>query len=269
MTSENKIDLKFALWWSGGKMSYLRYLTFKTLRHFHPNSEIYLYTCDKFSTNYKWNVEQQDFEGKYEREDHLDRLKDLDVIKKEINAFSQYTPNYQSDFFRWWWLSNNAGFYLDTDQIILKNFETLPLNSDFIYSEYPAKSCGIYTPVGVVGASINSKIVKWVKDILPKYYNSNDYNSVGPFMMRSVLHDRKWSDIMFNSPSHYFYPVPESYLVNKIYNGEEFFDKNKSFAAHWYGGHPESQKFNQIYTKKMLLNSNDSISTFLRQEGIS
>ena len=57
------IELKFILWWSGSGLSYLRYLTFKTLRHFHPNAPIQLLVGDVFKKeDHKWNVEKQDFE---------------------------------------------------------------------------------------------------------------------------------------------------------------------------------------------------------------
>jgi len=56
-------SLNFGLWWSGAKLSYLRYLTFKSLRHFHTNSRIQLFVGDKFTNNkHKWHREKQDFE---------------------------------------------------------------------------------------------------------------------------------------------------------------------------------------------------------------
>jgi hypothetical protein len=262
------INLNFGLFWSGAPLSYLRYLTFKSLRHFHPKSRIQLFVALKNKkSGHNWvGGEKQDFLGEPTK-DYIGNLMELGVEIVRIDMFDKFTPNYQSDFFRWWWLNQNGGFYLDTDQIILKPFNKLDREKDFIYSEYVAPSCGIYTPVGVVGAKKGSQVVKWIKDVLPKYYQPNDYNSLGPFMLRSVIHSKKWEDKLYNTPSDYFYPICDSSMVGQIYDGS-FVPPKEAFALHWFGGHPLSQKFNSKYTEEFAKNSDDSISTFLRDKKI-
>jgi len=261
------IDLNFGLFWSGAPLSYLRYLTFKSLRHFHKDAKITLFISDGFSNSgYNWRDEKQDFEYNDNVEDYTYMLKDIDVDIDKIDLFSKYPPNYQSDFFRWWFLGKNSGFYLDTDQIILRSFETLPLDSNIIYSAYMAKSCGLYSPVGVIGAD-HSEMVEWIEKLIPQFYDPGNYNSLGPFMFRTMLQMRKWKDKMFNAPSNYFYPIPDSYLVPHIYNGNVKLNGDE-FALHWYGGSPISQEFNKGYTEEFAKASNDTISEFLRENGI-
>ena len=263
------INLNFNLWWSGAKLSYLRYLTFKTLRFFHPNSKICLFVGDKFrKEGHKWNEEKQEFENPDDiKKDYLEELGNLDVEIKHVDWFSQYAPNFQSDMARWFFLHNYGGFYLDTDQIILKSFETLPLWSTFIYSSYHALSCGRYFPVGVLGASKDSDIVYYIYQVMPKFINANVYNSAGPWMLREVIKTRQWADEMFNAPSNYFYPVPESYRVSEIYDGS-FKIPKESYALHLFLGHKTSQEFNKIYTEEMAEKSNDTISRFLRENNL-
>lgn len=262
------IPLKFMLWWSGGNLSYLRYLTFKTLRHFHPNASILLLIGDVFKKdNHKWDVEKQDFEHPENiQKNYIDELKHLNIEVKHVNFFSQYAPNFQSDVARWWWLHNFGGFYLDTDQIILKSFESLPLDNDFIYSGYKADSCGYYTPVGVLGASKGSEIVKKMMDEVPKLIDVNNYNSAGPFALRTILDGKKkWKDRMFNAPSNYFYPISESFNAHTIFNGS-FKIPEESYAIHMFLGHPDSQEFNRKYTEIFSKTNNDTISKHLRNE---
>jgi hypothetical protein len=260
------IDLKFGLFWSGSKLSYLRYLTFKSLRHYHPDAEVELYTTDKFKKDgYKWNIERQDFELEDEGKNYMEDLSDLGVKIYSGRCFEDYAPNYQSDFFRWWWLSNNSGFYLDTDQIILRSFETLPRDSQLIYSGYKAKSCGYYTPVGVIGAD-KPKIVDTINKLLPQFYVAENYNSLGPFMFKHILEINKW-DGLENVPSHYFYPLPESYMMSEAYQGD-FTLAEDSYAFHWFGGLPLSQKFNTLYDEEVAKRSKDTISRTLRDRGI-
>jgi hypothetical protein len=262
------IDLRFGLFWSGSKLSYLRYLTFKTLRHFHPNSIIELYTTDAFKVNgYKWGNERQDFETELDGNDYFYNLYDLDVSIKTFDHFPDFPPNFQSDFFRWWYLSKNGGWYLDTDQIVLRSFHDLPLDNDLICSVYKAKSCGIYAPVGCIGANKDSEVVGFINAYIKRYFNINNYNSIGPFMFGSVIGQKKWRDKIFNSPPNYFYPIQESYLVDEIYSGR-FSVTNSNFCLHWFGGHPLSQEFNKKYTESFSRNSDDSISSALRQMAI-
>ena len=258
------IDLKFGLFWSGSKLSYLRYLTFKTLRHFHPDAPIQLYVANECKKDgYKWHCEKQDFEDELEGKDYLEDMDDLNVEVIHTNMFSGYQPNFQSDFFRYWYLKSNGGWYLDTDQIVLKSFETLPLDCDLICSIYPAKSCGTYSPVGCIGASKSSEVIEWIDKLLPQYHQPDNYNSAGPFMFLSVIQMRKWKDRIINVPPDTFYPIPDSYLVPSIYDGS-FKIPEESFCLHEFGGHPATQEFNKKYTEGFAKTSDDTISKFLR-----
>ena len=104
------IDVKFGLFWSGGEISYLRYLTFLSLRKFHPNATIELHISDKFAKDgYKWGCEKQDFEApEFDQVMSVESLEDIGIEVKEIDLFSKYPPNYQSEFFRWWWIKENG-----------------------------------------------------------------------------------------------------------------------------------------------------------------
>tara|TARA_R110000824_G_scaffold218435_3_gene405086 strand:+ start:14945 stop:15730 length:786 start_codon:yes stop_codon:yes gene_type:complete len=257
------IDLNFGLFWSGAPLSYLRYLTFKTLRYHHPDAKIELYVSMACDMSAKWGIEKQDFQVEDNKKCYLSELHNLDIDIIEIDQFKSYPPNFQSDFFRWWWLKEKGGFYLDTDQIILKPFDSIPLDASLICSIYKAKSCGIYAPVGVIGANKDSEIVDWINKLIPQFYKKDDYNSIGPTMFRTVMGMREWNDKVINASSEYFYPIPDSYLVPTIYDGS-FRLSEKSVALHWYGGHPASQEFNNKYTEEFSHSSDDVISTYLR-----
>jgi hypothetical protein len=238
-----------------------------SLRRFHPNAEIELYLSKKSDNNATWGIEEQDFQKKSSGKCYLDELRHLNIKVIEKDLFPTYAPNYQSDFFRWWWLYHNGGFYLDTDQIILRDFNELPLEADLIYSMYRAKSCGLYSPVGVIGAKKGCPIVKQIMDEMGGLYNPKDYNSIGPFMFRDLfLKNRdRWEreHVVYNAPPNWFYPVAESYMVNSLYDSELHFAQ-ESFAVHWFGGHPNSQEFNRTLTEESILKNKDTISMLAR-----
>jgi hypothetical protein len=177
--------------------------------------------------------------------------------------FKKYLPNFQSDFFRWWYLKEHGGFYLDTDQIILKSFSSLPLDNNLIYSQYKVISCGTYAPVGVIGASKDSKIVLNVNKHLTNFYKKDQYNSIGPDMFKNVLAEMSEPNI-FNAPSHYFYPINESWLITDAL-AEKIKISEESFAFHWFGGNPISQRFNKVFTREFAMENDDTLSTFVKQ----
>lgn len=262
------INLNFGLWHSGGKLSYLRYLTFKTLRHFHPHSRIQLYYSKKFTTNGE-NKNQEFFSQNSVSKDYFGELKKIDVEIVRFDYLGKYDPNFQSDVFRYFFLKNHGGFYLDTDQIILKSFKDLPLNKyEFIYSCYQVVSSytfdNMFCPVGVLGADKDSKIIEYINRELEKYYRVNDYNSIGPWMMLDIVNKVNMSKA-FNAPSHYFYPVPICDYVNSICDGSLKINKD-NFALHWFGGCDRINKFKNKYTEEFAKTSNDTISKFLREK---
>ena len=263
------IPIQFSLFWAGGGLSYLRYLTFKSLRHFHPKAKIQVYVPQRFTTkNHAWSCEKQDFEKPYAGKDYLEELPKLDVevVKVDYVGNPETELIFQADLFRWLWLKENGGFYLDTDQLILKPFDALPLEKEFVYSSYIEKQCGRYFPVGVLGLEKGSKLADVVVMVLLKIYTPNNYNSSGP---TTLLAASKFMDLTnsYNAPSQLFYPINSSADVSKIYSGE-FVPPEEAYALHWFGGHPLSQQFNSEYTEDFATTSMDSISKLSRQMGI-
>lgn len=263
------IELNFGLFWAGAKLSYLRYLTFASLRHFHPSSKITLYVSTEFNkTVHNWNNEKQDFENNYNDRDYINELSkiNVDVIPIKAIGSPEYCLILQADIFRWLWMRDEGGFYLDTDQIILKSFSNLPLDNEFIYSRYMEPQCGDYCPTGVLGLEKGSKLADMAIATITDSYSPNNYNSSGPVMLRKMM-----SNIhvprSFNAPSRYFYPIHTSMDVWKIYEGG-FSPTYESLAMHWYGGHPLSQSFNKKYTEEFSKTSNDFISKFIRENKI-
>jgi len=261
------IPLKFGLFWSGTNLSLLRFLTFVSLRKHHPDAEIELWVSNKSNNSTSWKKERQDFHNDRKSKCYLSELKALNVKVIEKDLFPTYAPNYQSDLFRWWWLYNNGGFYLDTDQIIIKPFNDLLDLGDFIYSMYGAVSCGIYSPVGVIGSKKENPIIKEIMAEMPNCYNSNNYNSLGPFMFRDMYKkcSEKWAknSEMFNAPPSYFYPFAESRLIKNAYKSNVHLTR-ETYALHWFGGHKDSQEFNNSFTEQSLFKNEDTISMLSR-----
>ena len=271
------ISLNFGLFWCGAKLTYLRYLTFKTLRHFHPHSRIQLFVSSKFDTKNKGTgkggSEELEFaDPNFETVDYMPKLKELDVEVIRFDRYNSMGCNHQSDMFRWWFLANNdlnsnGSFYLDTDQIILRSFKALPLNYKFIYTSYNVEPIGgssqLYSPVGVLGATSDSRVVRYIASNLLGYFKPDSYECIGPHAFGKIC---KMIDMSegFNAPPQYFYPTIYVDRVSSIYNGSlEIKDDN--YSLHWFGGWHESQIFNKSYTPEKAKIGSDTISQFLRR----
>jgi len=261
------IELEFSLFWCGGNISYLRYLTFKTLRHFHPDSVIKLYVSKQYNKHiHNWDIEKQDFETEI-TQDYKANIAQLGVKIIEMDYFG--SPDFcairQADMFRFWSLYHFGGFYLDTDQLILKSFNTLPLNKNLIYSQFSNVDRSRYAPTGVIGCAKGDPIAKIAMKIVNDTYTHEVYNSSGPIAWETVLEEVNKSEHpeYSNVPEECFYPINCSSDIGKVYNGSYIIPK-PSYCLHLYLGHPLSQEFNKKYTESFAKTSNDTISKFLR-----
>jgi len=247
----------FHLFWAGGPISYLRYLTFVTLRHHHPEWTIKFYRGNKFKTQ-QWGIEQQDFQQTGIL-DHTDKIVGIADEALEYNEHPNMAPNFQSDFFRWDVLANDGGFYLDMDQLILKPFDDL-CHHKFIYSVYEE-----YAAVGVIGSEPNFPVVGQIRRMIKNRYSPDNYNVIGPYLFLSVHGSKKelFQDT-FNS-TDLFYPIrPHPPQIKQIYDGTLQVPLGRHYAFHWYGGHPYSQEFNKSYTRETMQNGVDTISKIVR-----
>ena len=263
------IPLNFGSFWVGAPLSYLRYLTFKTLRHFHPHSRIQLFTSKKFRKDIvSGNAEQEYANPQCIAKDYMPRLKELGVEIVPVPIPPNYFPFQQADYYRWWFLKNPGGIYLDPDQIVLKSFTSLPLkNHEFLYSSYSVNSpyapSGSFSPIGVLGSALNSRIASTIFSFAPKYYSESCYDSMGVLMMADMIKKLDMSKA-FNAPSHYFYPAPICDYMKGVYDGSMELSKD-TYSVHWYGGCAPSFEFNKNYTEEFAKQSNDTISKWLRK----
>lgn len=265
------INKTFHFFWSGNHLSYLRYLTFKTCRMFHPDFKMVLHHSEDSSKNTEnWVREKQDFQSDMGK-NYLDKLKDLNVEIRTNNSYTQYAPVFQADLIRWEVLRTEGGVYLDTDQIIVKDFSTL-LNCDMFFCIYYLPDGQLYCPIGVLGSRANQWIPTEIVKIIKEHLNTSAYQSIGPPFFRKfiisflpqILTDRT----IINYPQQVFYPLPiPDNFCDKLYTGQINFNLNYIFAIHWFGGFDLSHNFNAKYTEEFAKNSNDSISVLLRQIG--
>lgn len=256
----------FHLFWCGGPISFMRYLTFLSMKKTNPDWEIWLHLGGEFTTQVRWDIEKQDFQSDI-KGDYTEATKSLCSKVLIYDKHPEAAPNFQSDFFRWDILDEVGGFYMDSDQIVLKSFNDFS-EQEFVYASYGRCGRLPYGPVGVVGAQPGNAMVQFIKGMIVKKYNPNNYNSIGPYMFAAALEIAEQQDWFKNmktlNTGHSFYPMPYSYHVQQIYEGK-YKTAEGAYALHWFGGHPNSQKFNEGYAPEVAQTSDDEISRLARE----
>ena len=255
--------IAYFYWSKESPLTYLRFLTLATFRKLHPDwtMKICHTNTGKFQ---KWpGIEQQDFlfdkNGQY---DYIDKCQELDVEIIGYDRHKDKAPNFISDFYRWEMLSRTGGWYLDVDQIVLKNFSSL-CTYDFVID-----GSNSYF-VGVVGCSPDNPMSKYIYKAVMYAYDPNYYCCIGPWMSRKLFHNnadpnivnmRQCSNVLLTH-GNIFYPIITDNVL-KLYN-ETIDIPDESYCIHWYGGHPESQKFNNAVTEANFYNYKNTITKYV------
>jgi len=258
--------IAYFFWGDGTPFSFLRLLTLRSFRKFHPGWKMVLYKSEKQEGFRTWSTrDRQDFMSK---DDVSDFSSEWDGLGIEIRSYSngkRVAPNFVSDFFRWDVL-RGGGWYLDVDQIVCRPFDDLG-GYDFVYG------CRSMPYVGVLGASKESLLPEIAFSEIDTHFDANDYCCIGPqFFIYlnercSKFVDQKSKEKVYRTENEAFYPISSSDDVVRIHSGE-FQIPDTSYAVHWFGGHPESQKFNRGYTPEFAASSNDTISRFAKDNDL-
>lgn len=284
------IPRRFFLYWSADKLSYLRYLCLKSIRHFHPDWQIDLFYRMPKAAKKTWKGDgKQDFHV-YDGEDYLLRLRDLDINIIPIVDNSPYAtlldaaaPIHSSDIFRLQELHRSGGIYIDTDTLFSGPIDDLYnqfRNYDSVITYDLAQGFQIGFLAGVSGS-------KFFKDFLNQScqgFKLVDYQSCGtdalylllspgcdPHNSCNVLRsrcDRAYQEQYENAyviPSPTLYPYDCGHIPD-IFEGQG--REVPKYCVHLFGGHPMFQEYNNIVTPDNIKEFNGFAFWLIREIGL-
>lgn len=268
------IPKRMFFYWSGDKLSWMRYMTLFSFKKMNPDWEIILYYSDNKKVNgesydsKEWNgPEEQDFSN-YNGGNYLDQVKDLgitiinfedvDIPNNLKEKFKDISPVHKSDMFRYYDLYKNGGFYSDMDILYFRSFDEEYNNIvenryDTILYQDPT-----YVAIGFLGCKKNNNFFKKLYFSLFTIDGKDNYQSFGVDAIYKMFGTNRQKayiidklNIKFNNQT--CYSIPKSLVYhfdwNRIIDNYRIgfniddFDK-QSIGYHWYGGHNESQKVN-------------------------
>lgn len=277
------IPKRMSFFWSGGKISYLRYLTLLSFKTFHSDWESYLYRLDSNSvTESKWKSSlRQDFES-YRGPDYLDYLGGLGIKviewKPDRRMPSRLSSPHACDLCQWQILSTVGGWYCDMDVLWIDSLDLQSVeNSDAVF----CLSDGWMT-IGLMGSSKQNRLFSSVLNTAISNYNPVNYQCTGAEALYFLANlGSAWSrihcagektikvlDARFNEINFSILDSVTVYPWNYKSLDKIFNENNQAppgcKGIHWFGSNHLSQKWNNILTRDNLDSYSNTITRYMK-----
>jgi hypothetical protein len=240
----NNIPKVLHVYWGGGKMSYLRYLTIETFRYYNPDWEVILYKPAVNQVAIHWKTKEQDYADHYE--DYLDKVETLGVLVKSVDFTTMGFPDtaaevHKSDFLRWELLSHVGGVWADMDILFIKPMDELSfnikknrgVNTVFCISDYGHS-------IGFLMGSENNSCFRKIREASYAEYQGRYYQCIGSLLCNKIFPDM--AAVTASGAEPYNLPMDVVYAHNAN-NVKDLFAPSamekltdNSIGIHWYAG---------------------------------
>jgi hypothetical protein len=246
---ELKIPKILHLYWGGGPMYYLRYMTIRTFMKYNPDWEIMLWHPKYPNTNFTWNSGEQN--SGLICEDFLPEAMALSITKTAVD-FTDYGFNnrisevHKSDFIRLVKLSTIGGVWSDMDIIYFKPMNSLYFNrleNQNIETVYCNRVYG--HSVGFLMGTQNNLIFRELMIQTKRNFNPHLYQIMGSLTYNHVFPTEESITRItpaINMSMDVVYSHNAGDIPN-IINGTESKFTNESIGLHWYAGDPRWKEF--------------------------
>jgi len=238
------------IYWGGGKLPYLRYLTVKTFMEHNPDWEV-MFCYPKYPVSQVSWVSYENRQPVLLVKDFLPTLMSLPIQKTEID-FSEYGISnsicevHKSDFIRLIQLSKYGGLWSDMDIIYIK-----PMN-DFYLNNNNNKEIETYVcnnnyghSIGFMMGSKENNFFSKLLELAKESYNPRYYQIIGATLYNHhfpTIEDINKLTPAINIDMSVVYPYVAG-LEHKLFEREKLEITDKTIGVHWFAGHPLWNKF--------------------------
>lgn len=291
-----------SFFWTGAPLSFCRWMTLKSFRHYNPDWEIRLYRpesdpaaadCPPLppdQVDLPWETpEQQDFavyRGGDGRIDYLSRLAELDIIELTWPAapIADADPVQQSDLFQWQLLAETGGFYADLDILWIRPIE--PLYESVRTADTMMVMVAGHLAIGFLASRPGGN--PFFRDVLAaaiRRRTKHEYQSAGIDAIAASLNfDNSWQVAVDTRPKNFGIAYRSRYPGSKlcqppdvtvypwewrrtgrIWRRRHRGLTEKCYGIHWYAGAELSQKRNGELTEKNLCEYQCTWAHYARQ----
>lgn len=256
-------------YWGNSCLPFLRYITFYSFSKYNPEWKIKLYKPKIISAINNSNMQKLDNTIDYSND--LLKINNLEIIEieTEIFPYNKLSETHRSDFLRYDILSNEGGFYSDTDIIYFKSLSKLIVNNNnanLFFTEYPGDNKRI-TPIGTLFSSPNNHFYNKVKNDCLNIINNNidlEYQDLGStlFYKNYNIHSEK-NIGLFDYKSFYKYLWTD---VEKLFSydvSQNILTDKEAIACHFYGGCEWVHQFIQQINANNYKNYNNTVTKLI------
>jgi len=238
------------IYWGGGVLNYMRFMTMKTFMKYNTDWEIKFLYPKIHSTYVSWLT----YENKNNVElcqDFLPEVMKLPITKIEIDLTQFGLPNgisevHKSDFIRLYQLTIFGGLWSDMDIIYIrpmndfylnipenKNVETFLCNNEYGHS------------IGFMMSTKGNKFFRRLLELAKKEFDPYYYQTFGARLYNKYFYTMDSVNEIttaINFSMDVVYPHVAG-NEEKILNGTITNFTDRTLGLHWYAGHPQWKDF--------------------------
>jgi len=186
-----KIPKILHIYWGGGKLAYLRYLTISTFRHLNPEWQIILYKPLINQVDKTWTTTELKYAENYT--DYLGQVESLGVTIQNVDFSLHGFDNnasevHKSDFLRWYLLATFGGFWADMDILFFRPMDDLYFNTpqtsniDTVFC-----ICDYGHSIGFLMSSANNPCFKKISQNAVHEYKKEGYQCIGSLLCNKLF----------------------------------------------------------------------------------
>lgn len=242
MTWELEVPKLLHIYWGGGKLIYLRYLTIKSFIKHNPDWEIIFYYPKQSYTGRSWGINNNyQYLDEKNCKDYLPEVMSLPIHKIEIDFVSlgfhrSMAEIHKNDYVRISSLSLYGGVWSDLDIIYFKPLSKLKANIPENKEKETYVCIGDYGhSTGFNMATDKSRFFSLCSNMMNREYRPRDYQCWGPDMMNRNFRQFERipnavnlsMDVVYAHNAHNAGELLKTSMPR--FNGE-------SIGCHWYAG---------------------------------
>jgi len=246
------------LYWGGGRVSFLQYLTVLTFKTHNPDWEVWLwYPKEPNNQPPDWASGEQS--TSYIGDDFSDKLQSM-CEYKEIDLRNIGLPYHlheiqRSDYVRCYLLYEYGGVWSDIDFLFIRPIDKL-LENDF---NYTISYQGFWSNGFIISRPKQQVMIDLMQEIIRRIRvnHKDDYQSLGTRVYANLFKNYETmvlkypNDKIYNLPSQIVYPYsPEtdydgvySTDIERMFYGNTDKTTNETIGFHWFNGHPLAKKY--------------------------
>ena len=267
-----KIPKIVHVYWGGGVLYYLRFMTVKTFMKYNPDWEIRFYYPKHHVKEISWINPEQKFQ--VIADDFTEELMKLPITKIEVD-FNDYglsndmSEVHKSDYIRLQLLSTVGGVWSDMDIMYFNPMSWFYLN-DPQYKDIETFYCDHHYghSVGFLMGCENNKFFGYLREKSKLNFNERDYQTIGARLYKQYFPTQESINQLtpsYNISMDTVYAHDATYFPEILSQNKTKFT-NKSLGLHWYAGSPLWRDFIEDTNGGQYNLPNNVIGVLLKNE---